>query len=118
MSRCYRRPRQQGPRSSSVFEADDVTIIRTPFRSPKANGFAERWVRSVREECLDHVLVLGERHLDRVLKEYDSYFNQARPHQGIAQQIPAGDNRCLGNGPVSCQDVLGGIIHDYYREAA
>ncbi len=101
-----------------VFEADDVAIIRTPFRSPTANAFAERWVRSVREECLDHVLILGERHLQRVLKEYGRYFNQARPHQGIGQEIPAGANRCFGTGPVRCRDVLGGIIHDYYRAAA
>ena len=67
---------------------------------------------------LDHVLILSERHLNRVLKEYVSYFNQARPHQGIAQQIPAGDKRRIGDGPVRCRDVLDGVIHDYYREAA
>ena len=101
-----------------VFATDDVTIIRTPFRSPKANAFAERWIRSVREECLDHVLILNERHLHRVLKEYVTYFNHARPHQGIEQQIPAGDKCCSGDGPVRCRDILGGIMHDYYRAAA
>ncbi|MBD0328170.1 MAG: transposase [Pyrinomonadaceae bacterium] len=101
-----------------VFEADDVTIIRTPFRAPKANAFAERWIRSVREECLDHVIILSEQHLFRVLKEYEKYFNHARPHQGIGQQIPAGDKSVGGDGPVCCRDVLGGIIHDYYRQAA
>ncbi len=101
-----------------VFASEDVTTIRTPFRSPTANAFAERWIRSVREECLDHVLIVGERHLHRVLKEYAAYFNHARPHQGIGQQIPAGDKRSIGEGPVRCRDVLGGIIHDYYREAA
>ncbi len=101
-----------------VFEADAVRVIRTPFRSPKANAFAERWVRSVREECLDHVIILGERHLQRVLKEDETYFNHARPHQGIAQQIPAGDKCGAESGPVRCRNVLGGIIHDYYRAAA
>ncbi len=101
-----------------MFEADDVTIIRTPFQAPKANAFAEHWVRSVREECLDHLLILGERHLHCVLKEYCAYFNQARPHQGIEQRIPAGDKGAGGEGPVRCRDVLGGIIHDYYRAAA
>jgi transposase InsO family protein len=101
-----------------VFEAEDVTIIRTPFRAPTANAVAERWIRSVREECLDRVLIVGERHLHRVLQEYVSYFNHARPHQGIAQHIPAGDKRRRESGPVRCRDVLGGIIHDYYREAA
>jgi transposase InsO family protein len=78
----------------------------------------QRWVRSVREECLDHVLILGEQHLRRVLKEYEAYFNDARPHQGIAQAIPADDRRGIKSGPVRCRDVLGGIIHDYYRAAA
>jgi len=101
-----------------VFEAENVTIIRTPFRVPTANAFAERRVRSAREECLDHVLISGERHLNQVLTEYVSYFNYARPHQGIAQQIPTGDKRRIGDGPVRCRDVLGGVIHDYYRLAA
>ncbi len=101
----------------TVFAADDVTIIRTPFRSPKANAFAERWIRSVREECLDHLLILNDRHLQRVLKEYTTYFNHARPHQGIEQQIPASDKRGR-DGAIQCRNVLGGIIHDYYRAAA
>ena len=101
-----------------VFASDDVTIIRTPFRAPQANAFAERWVRSVREECLDQILILNARHLHRVLKEYVTYVNHARPHQGIAQHIPVGDRRSVESSPVHCRDVLGGIIHDYYREAA
>ena len=67
------------PAFDTVFAVDDVTIIRTPFRSPKANAFAERWIRSVREKCLDHVLILHGRHLQRVLNEYTTYFNHARP---------------------------------------
>ncbi len=101
-----------------MFEADDVRLIRTPFRAPKANAFADRWVRSVREECLDHLLIVNVRHLQRVLKEYVEYFNHSRPYQGIEQQIPAGGNHVEEHGPVHCRDVLGGIIHDYYREAA
>ncbi len=103
---------------NQVFEADDVTIIRTPFRAPKANAFAELWIRSVRAECLDHLLIVNERHLQRVLKEYVEYFNHARPHQGIEQRIPAADACSRGEGPIRCRHVLGGIIHDYYREAA
>ncbi len=102
----------------NVFAADDIKIIQTPFRSPRANAFAERWIRSVREECLDHMFILNEQHLHRVLREYTTYFNHARPHQGIAQQIPAGDKRDGENGPIWCRNVLGGIIHDYYRTAA
>ncbi len=71
----------------SVFAAEGIDIIRTPYRAPQANAFAERWVRSVREECLDHLLIVSEAHLRRVLSEYVEYFNHARPHQGIKQQI-------------------------------
>ncbi len=102
----------------SVFAAEGIDIIRTPYRAPQANAFAERWVRSVREECLDHLLIVSEAHLRRVLREYVDYFNHARPHQGIDQAIPAGGKCAGGDGPVRCRDVLGGIIHDYYQEAA
>ena len=64
-------------------------MILTPYRAPNANAYAERWVRSVREECLDHLLIINERHLDYVLREYSQYYNRARPHQGLRQQIPA-----------------------------
>src|SRR4028119_933514 len=90
------------PSFDTVFAADDVVIIRTPFRSPKANAFAERWIRSVREECLDHLLILNEQHLQRVLKEYAKYYNHARPHQGIDQHIPAGDTS-RGDGQIRCR---------------
>ncbi len=64
------------------------------------------------------MIILSEQHLGRVLKEYETYFNYARPHQGIAQQVPAGDSRGAERGPVRWRDVLGGIMRDYYREAA
>ena len=101
-----------------VFQADEVTILRTPFRAPKANAFAERWIRSVREECLDHVLIMGERHLHRVLQEYTTYFNHARPHQGIAQRCPVPQDKVPRTSAIERRDILGGIIHDYYRKAA
>ncbi|HSH80303.1 MAG TPA: integrase core domain-containing protein [Herpetosiphonaceae bacterium] len=66
-------------------ESEGITIIQTPFRAPQANVFAERWIRSVREECLECVLIRSERHLHNVLQEYVAYFNHARPHQGIEQ---------------------------------
>lgn len=93
-------------------------MIRTPYRAPKANAFAERWVRSVREECLDRLLILNEAHLRRVLREYVVYFNQARPHQGIEQRCPIPIESGRREGSVKRRDVLGGIIHDYQRDAA
>jgi transposase InsO family protein len=101
----------------TVFVSEGIDIIRTPFRTPKANAVAERWVRSVRQECLDHLLILNQRHLTRVLTEYTTYYNFARPHQGLEQQAPI-PYSCTGRGEIHCRDVLGGILHDYYREAA
>jgi len=101
-----------------VFADEGVEFVRTPFRAPNANAYAERWVRSVREECLDHLLIVNEAHLRRVLRDYAAYFNQARPHQGLDQRIPLAPEPCPLTGPVRCRDALGGLLHDYYREAA
>jgi putative transposase len=70
-----------------VFSSEGIDVVHTPFRAPMANAFAERWVRSVREECLDHILVLNENHLRNVLREYTNYYNYSRPHQGISQHF-------------------------------
>ena len=102
----------------TVFAAEGVEIVRTPFRAPKANSFAERWIRSVREECLDRLLILGEAHLRRVMLEYIEYDNRARPHQGIEQRGPNPIEGVPKAGRVRGRDVLGGLIHDYDREAA
>ena len=72
-----------------VVQTSDIEVIHTPYVAPLANAICERFVGSLPRECLDHMLVIGELQLIRVLKGYVSYFNQARPHQGIAQQMPA-----------------------------
>jgi putative transposase len=102
----------------TVFAAEGVEIVRTPYRAPRANAYAERWIRSVREECLDHLLILGEAHLRRVLATYVAHYNQARPHQGLGQQTPVPQDRPAQRGPVRRREVLGGLLHEYYREAA
>jgi len=65
-----------------------IKLLKTPIQAPRANAICERFMRSVRQECLDHLLIFHEKQLQRVLNEYVVYFNQARPHQGIGQQIP------------------------------
>ncbi len=100
-----------------VFTSEDVTIIRTPVRAPNANAFAERWIRSVREECLDRILILNERHLHRVLTTYVEYYNHARPHQGIGQRCPIPLESTARDGPIERRDILGGVIHEYRRAA-
>lgn len=102
----------------TVFRSEKVKIIRTPYRAPNANAFAERWVRTVREECLDKLIIINQQHLRRVMLEYISYYNTARPHQGIEQTIPIPQDKSVDDAePVVCHDVLGGIIHDYQRAA-
>ncbi len=101
----------------TVFQTEGIERVRTPFRAPEANAFAERWVRSVREECLDHLLILNQRHLKRVLTKYVDYYNHARPHHGLAQNIPIAPEFSQ-QGSIHCRKVLGGVLRDYYRKAA
>jgi transposase InsO family protein len=93
-------------------------VLKTPVRAPKGNAFCERFLGSVRRECLDHVLILDERHLLETLREYARYFDRARTHQGIGQLVPAGfSTAAAGRGGVIAQPVLGGLHHDYRRAA-
>jgi len=71
-----------------VFRTEGVTIVRTPIRAPRANAFAERWVRTVRTECLDWTLVRGREHLERVLRIYAEHYNAERPHRGLGLATP------------------------------
>jgi len=100
----------------AVFLSEGLRVIHTPYQAPNANAFAERWIRTIREECLDHILILNEIHLHNVLREYvEGYYNSARPHQGISQSMPFPLGRPVKGGAVEKRQVLGGIIHDYYR---
>ncbi len=105
------------PGFDAVFRSEGVEVVRTPYRAPTANAVAERWIRSARQECLDHLLIMSEGHLRRVLAAYLRHYNEARPHQGLGQRtpVPQGDG---GTGPIRRRDVLGGLLREYYREAA
>ena len=98
-----------------VFQSRHIHVIHTPIEAPNANSFAERWVRSAREECLDHVLILNERHLRRVLQTYIEYYNTRRPHQSLEQQSPIPYPQTPGTGAVKKRQLLGGILNDYFR---
>ena len=102
-----------------VFRIEGVGVIRTPIRSPKANAFAERFIKTVRRECLDHLLIFGQRHLQWVLREYLRHYSEERPHRGLSLQTPEPRaTRSRGDGVVVRVDRLGGLIHEYHRTAA
>jgi putative transposase len=107
-----------GPAFARVAEASGIAILRTAYRAPRQNATCERFLGSVRRECLDHVLVLGQAHLRRILREYARYFNTARPHQGLQHRLPEADTglRVLRPQPgrmVRAIPVLGGLHHTY-----
>src|SRR5260221_14130311 len=113
--------KKYGPRFERAAQASRIEVIHMPHEAPRANAICERFVGSLRRECLDHRLVIGEPQLIRILKEYGSYFNPARPHQGIAQQLPAPTASPPGEasaGKVMAFPVLNGLHHDYSWTAA
>jgi putative transposase len=103
-----------------VFLAAGVRIIKTPVRAPRANAIAERWVGSARRECLNWILIAGERHLRLVLSEYADHYNLHRPHRALQQGPPAGRPQPPNPGTdarVLRRDRLGGLIHEYAQVA-
>jgi putative transposase len=100
------------PSFDAVFGSEDARVILTPVRAPKANAFAERWVRTVRAEILDWTLVLGRRHLDRLLARYVSHYNSHRPHRGIGLAPPearGADPLASAGSKIQRREVLAGI---------
>jgi putative transposase len=102
-----------------IFRSEGLRIIRTPVRAPRANAFAERWVGTLRRECLDWILVLGRRHLERVLREYLEHYNTHRPHRGLWLRAPEAEATVVPSAPHQPRrrDRLGGLIHEYSRAA-
>jgi hypothetical protein len=115
--------RDRDPRFTSAFDgifaAEGVKVVKTPSRTPRANCYAERWIRTARTECTDRMLIYDERHLRSVLGEYAGHYNQHRPHQSRQQRPPDHDDQ--GSAPLNRQvqrrKVLGGVINEYYRAA-
>jgi putative transposase len=93
-----------------------VSVIRTPVAAPKAKAHAERWVGSVRRECLDRILIVSRGHLERVLREYVAHHNTHRPHRALGQQAPilkSVPHAPAGEARVRRRDRLGGLLHEY-----
>ncbi|MFL6054518.1 MAG: integrase core domain-containing protein [Actinoallomurus sp.] len=102
-----------------VFAASGVRIIKTPARSPRANAFAERFVGTLRRECLDHLVIYGQRHLRTVLAEYERHFNHHRPHQGRSLRPPLDDpNEVIDmTARIHRRRTVTGLISEYRRAA-
>ena len=104
-----------------VATTSSIKILKTPYHTKRPNAICERFLGSVRRECLDHLFILQEKQLDRVLHAYVEYFNRARPHQGINQQIPERYGRPVppvrDDGKILSFPALGGLHHDYRRSA-
>jgi putative transposase len=108
----------------SIFRSEGVEIVRTPIQAPNASAYAERWVGSVRRECLDRLLIVGRRQLEHVLRVFIRHFNQQRPHRALDLRPPD-----RGSGPdppptatlytaqVRRRDLLGGLLHEYEAAA-
>jgi transposase InsO family protein len=103
----------------AVFAGADIRIIRTPVRAPRANAIAERFIGTLRRECLDHQLITGRRHLATVLREFVEHYNTHRPHRSLDQHPPAGRTPPPSGATVRPlrRDRLGGLVHEYVQVA-
>jgi transposase InsO family protein len=103
-----------------VFRTEGIVVVRTPVRTPKANAVAERWVGTVRRECLDHVLIFGRRHPRQVLDAYVEHYNRARPHRALELVPPdhRSGHKTSSESAIRRRDILGGLIHEYEKSAA
>jgi putative transposase len=103
-----------------VFRSEAVRIIKTPVRAPRANAIAERFVRTIRAECLDWLLILNRRHLEHVLRVYVDHYNTERPHRALKLVPPDPPEPPPQHtaGDIHRRDRLGGLIHEYYQRAA
>jgi putative transposase len=103
-----------------VFRSEGIRIVKTPVRAPKPNAIAERFVRTVRSECLDWLLILSGRHLEHVLRVYTDHYNRQRPHRALDLRPPNPGSHALlpASGEIQRHERLGGLIHEYHRAAA
>jgi putative transposase len=114
------RDRKYAGPFDEIFGSEGIRIVKTPVRAPKASAIAERFVRTVRAECLDWLLILNRRHLEHVLRVYIDHYNRERPHRALELRPPARDERGerAPKGEICRRDRLGGLIHEYYQAAA
>ncbi|XHR31122.1 MAG: integrase core domain-containing protein [Chthoniobacteraceae bacterium] len=107
-----------------VFRGEGIMLKRLPYASPNLNAFAERFVQSIKQECLNQFVVFGERHLEYLVREYENHYNTVRPHQGLENKpigivaMPPPNSRPPEPSEVECDSRLGGLLRHYHRKAA
>jgi putative transposase len=103
-----------------VFRSEGIQVIYTPIRAPRAKAHAERFIRTIRAECLDWLLILGRRHPESVLRVYPTHYNRERPHRALALHPPQPGPAITrpNTGRIERSDLIGGLIHEYRRAAA
>jgi transposase InsO family protein len=111
------RDDKYGSLFSDLLKAIGIKLVKTPKQAPRANAFCERFIGSLKRECLDYMFALNCLQLHRFVREYVDYYNRARPHQGIEQQIPDWyeQDYPFSVGPIIATPVLNGLHHDYSR---
>jgi len=108
--------------NDDMFRSEGTEVLITPVQAPNANAYAERWIRTVRAECLDWLLTIGRGHLEQVLRVYIDHYNGHRPHRALGLQLPdpAVEPALSSNDPpaqVHRRDLLDGLMHEYRRAA-
>jgi putative transposase len=111
------------PSFDDVFRSEGAEVLRTPAQAPNANAYAERWIGTIRAECLDWLLIIGRGHLEQVLRVYAAHYTTHRPHRALELRPPdppAGLHLARERKPgrVRRRDRLGGLLHEYHRRAA
>jgi transposase InsO family protein len=105
---------------NEVFRSEGMKIVRTPIRAPNANAYAERWVGTLRRECLDRILIVNRRQLEHVLRVYTAHYNRHRPHRSLSLRPPDGGTSAPAHTPerhIRKHELLGGLIHEYEAAA-
>ena len=113
---CDRDPKWSGA-VVAFLEREGVRVVRTPARAPNCNAYAERFVRSIKEECLDRLIVLGERHLRRAIGEFVAHYHAERNHQGLDNELIQPLRSQVVSGAIRRRQRMGGMLNYYYRAA-
>ena len=114
------RDRKSSGGFNEIFRSEGITIVRTPIRAPNANAYAERWVGTLRRECLDRILIINRRQLEQVLRVYTAHYNRHRPHRSLALQPPDEPTSAPGHAAIrhtQKHELLGGLINEYEAAA-